>query len=93
MSPIDIETIRVEHWTETRDGVHKKPGLVRTQVIAEGDEETPGTYVFNHGIKDIAVNRVRPPTIVDVYVNEKTGKIEEIPGVKGKWRRFLSTEG
>lgn len=92
MSPIDKETIRVERWTHTSRGRYKKQGDVKTQVIAEGDENDPGTYVYVYGVQERSANKIKPPIIVDVLVDDKTGNIKNIPEVKGKWRRFLPAD-
>ena len=53
MSPIEIETVGIEHWTG-------RTGKVKHQVVAEGDREDPGTFVLTghlRGGDDVRLTR------------------------------------
>jgi len=86
MSPINQSSIRVEKWTKTRKGVWNNSGDQITQVLAEGDAKTPGSFVFERGVLPKAKNLVRAKDLmVDVRVNRDTGHVIEGPGI---WRKY-----
>lgn len=88
MSPIDQSTIRAEKWT-------KSDGEVIKQVVAEGTEETPGTYVWERGINKRAVNLVnKEKRIVDINVDEdgKIGLGQYLPTRFGVWKKLNKKE-
>lgn len=86
MAPIDQTSIRVERWTKTKDGVWNNPGDQITQVLAEGDNKTPGSFVFERGVHSRARNLIRAENlIVDVKVDRDTGAVVKGLGI---WRRY-----
>ena len=83
MSPINQSTIKVVKLSNT------KGGQDRVQIIAEGDDEDPGTFVFERGIYLKNINYIKAPgKIVDVLVNYETGVIINNQTVGGLWRKF-----
>ena len=65
MSPIDQSTIHVETWT-------MPSGKVKKQLVAEGDSEDPGTFIFEYGVKPKNEKRVHGVgKIVDINVEDK----------------------
>jgi hypothetical protein len=87
VSPIRQSTIRVERWTETTEGRFKLPGNIKTQVLAEGDDTTPGLFVYKGDVLVKNASGVSARNLlVDVRVNIKTGEI--IQGEPGIWRKY-----
>jgi len=86
MSPIRIETIEVQTYTETRTGLIRKPGWMNRQVIALGDSETPGVYVYIGNVKPKNVQHIKQSgkNIVDVGIDLSTGQLSGTH--RGIWR-------
>ena len=92
MAPINQDTIHVETWTN-------KDGTVKTQVIAEGDHESQGTWVHEYGIplRNVSVLKGRmnkETTLLDVNVDDKgnVGLGQYKPTSHGVWRRLGKVE-
>lgn len=90
MSPIDLDTIRVESWTQTKESGSQTPGRVVTQVLAEGDYIDQGHYVFVRGVLKRNIGLVKAKyNLIDVAVDNETGRVIEGDGI---WRKFLERE-